>query len=336
MIGNYLTYAIERFDIEAYLIDHHGEPTRKANEWAVNCPNCLKDKIAVNTQTKIWHCWVCQHYENVGGGRYEAVEGAGGLLDLIMLLDEVDRKAAAELVLAAAFMRPDDLQALPDVSFLAELEVSRHNEAREIAYPPFWKLIHQQLPYMTQRRITMEDARHFGLFYCDAGRYANRLVFPVWENGRFVYFQARAMWDPPEGTKGFRKALNPPATDGAAVSTDVLMNLDYACRYPRVAIVEGPTDCVMAGPDAVCTFGKTISGTQMGKLHASGVTALDLMWDADAKSEMIRWGSVLSTLFDVRLVFLPHGDPGNYTRQQLNWFRTQSYQNVSGPNLMMV
>jgi hypothetical protein len=91
--------------------------------------------------------------------------------------------------------------------------------------------------------------------------------------------------------------------------------------YPRVAVVEGPMDCVRAGADAVCTFGNQISGTQIGKFLAAGVRALDLMWDWDARQKIILAAPLLSSLFDLRLVFLDRGDPADHTRDELRWFR---------------
>lgn len=316
-------YAIQRFDLVGYLQDHGAEPLRGSVEWVLPCPICGKDKLTVNVGKRAWHCWVCQQFQASGDGRWEAVRGAGGLLDLIQVLDHVDRRTAVDVVLSAAFMRPGELATVPQGDMVMAL-AECYQPAAQIQPPEGWRPIDGILPYMMRRGITLDDVRAFGLFWCETGRYANRLVFPVWEDGRMVYFQARAMWDPPPGTKGFRKALNPPATEDAAVSTQVLMNLDQARQYPRVAVTEGPMDCLRAGVDAVCTFGKTISGTQIAKLCRAGVQAIDLMWDADARAEMMHWASVLSGLFDVRLVFLPAGDPADYSREQLWAMRSMS------------
>jgi DNA primase len=102
------------------------------------------------------------------------------------------------------------------------------------------------------------------------------------------------------------------------------MNLDQAKQFPRVVITEGPIDCVHAGPDAVATFGKQISAVQIAKLIKAGVKAVDLMWDSDAVKEIQQFGAVLSSIFDTRLVYLPHGDPGDYSRDWLTYFRSQA------------
>ncbi len=317
-MSDLLEYALQRFDLLGY-VQHHGGEFMKQDEWLLYCPKCGKQKLTVNLQKKAWHCWHCQQYRSVNG-KWEVVDGAGGLIDLVQLLQNCSRKQAVDVILSAAFMRPDDLQTLQREDFLVEL-AEFEREAVEIPAPHGAQAIDGDLPYLWKRAITPDDVRQFGLYWCDNGRYANRLVFPVWENGRHVYFQARAMWEPVSGDKSFRKALNPPSMPGAVVSTEVLMNLDVARNYPRVVVTEGPMDCLRAGPEAVCTFGKAISGTQIFKLVRAGVRALDLMWDADAKDTMIATAKTLVSYFDLRLVFLPRGDPADFTREQLYQFR---------------
>jgi hypothetical protein len=330
-MSDLLEYAIQRFDLLTYVQDHGAELV-KTNEWLLLCPMCGKQKLTVHILKKSWHCWVCQSYQVGYDGKRTALHGAGGLLDLIQLLDRCERKQAVELVLSAAFMRPDDLQLVPQVELVLEqMGIKEKQPAIPIPAPLSAKPINGNLPYLQKRGISAEDVELFGLYWCDDGRYANRLVFPVWEEGSHVYFQARAMWEPPSGDKSFRKVLNPPRMPGVAVSNEVLLNLDTARLYPRVVLTEGPVDCVRAGPDAVCCFGKTISGVQIAKLARAGVRALDIMWDGPsqrepqgARLEMIEAARMLQVLFDVRLVFLPWGDPADYEREQLYQFRHQA------------
>ena len=317
--------AIERFDLVAYVRDR-GAVEAQDGEWIMYCPTCGKEKLTVNTKKKTWHCWVCQKFSTTVTGismRRKAVAGAGGLLDLLQILGPCDRKRAIQLVLASATLTAQDLVTIGATEFTSFV-TSYHQDVVSIAPPPNWRLIDVPLPYMAYRGITVEDANRLGLFWCDGGRYGNRLVFPVWEEGQLVYWQARAMWDPPPGDKHFLKALNPPAQPGAAVSSDVLLNLNSARFYPRVAIVEGPVDCVHAGPSAVASFGKALSAVQIAKLWRAGVRAVDLLWDADARADMLAWAPVLASLFDLRLVWLPDKDPGTYPREYLDQLRAHA------------
>lgn len=312
--------AIERFDLLGYVQEHGGNQAQ-AHEYILTCPTCGKEKLVVNLTRKAWHCWVCQKFETiqtVAGPRRRPIAGAGGLLDLIQLMDRCDRKRAVQLVLAAG-ITAKDLSKLTMSEFM-QLDLGTSGPLIPVAPPPNWRPITAPLPYMEQRGITMEDARRLGMFWVGEGRYGNRLVFPVWDQAKLVYWQARAMWEPRPG-ESFVKALNPPRTPGAAVSSEVLMGLHHAAGHSRVCVTEGPVDAIHAGPDAVCSFGKTLNPMQIHRLWHAGVRALDLMYDADARADMEGLAPLLASLFDLRLVYLPHGDPGAWPREELTRLR---------------
>ena len=320
-----LRSAIQNFDIAAYVMNHGAEPG-KYEEWVMDCPSCGKKKLCVNIERRTWHCWVCEQYTVSVDGRKKPVYGAGGVLDLIQFLEGVQREQAIDMVMSGAMFSYVDIGMLPKDEIVEDL-MRAYRPAPAIPAPESWKPATGILPFCQKRGITEEDIRTFGLGWCDAGRCKGRLIFPVWEEGRFVYYQARAMWEAEPG-ENYIKALNPPSMVGAAVSSEVLMNLDTARSYPRVAVVEGPMDLVHAGPSAVCTFGKQIHAPQIARLRRAGVRCLDLMWDGPSPSEprgawddMMAVAPLLSGLFDLRLVWLPQGDPGDYTRDQLDWFR---------------
>ena len=319
---------IDGFDLESYL-DKHAPRPAQPGECVISCPTCGKNKLVVNFYKKTWHCWVCEEYKLNLYGRRKPVAGAGGLIDLIQLLEDCNRERAIAIVIDQSRFMPVDIRALGSKLFVDRGVTVQ--AAPAIATPLGWKAIdhYDALPYLRQRGITPEDVVSFGLGYCDTGTYTGRLIFPVWEEGKLVYFQARAMWEDP--SPSFRKSLNPELQQNMASPADVLMNLDVARGFPRVTLVEGPIDCVHVGASACATFGKKISMTQILKLKRAGVRALDLMWDGPTEREplgawpdMMRAASLLSGMFDVRLVFLPRGDPGDYPRGQLDGFRLQA------------
>lgn len=312
--------AIEAFDLEGWLLDHGAEG--RGREWVLVCPVCGKNNLAVNVQRRLWHCWTCEQYVIDVEGRRRAVHGAGGLVKLVQLLDRLDRAQAVAKIASGGIFSYRDVARLPD-NKLHDRYVQAIKPAEPVDPPEGWQPVTEVLPFMAQRQITLDDARLFGLGWCDRGRYAGRLIFPVWEDRRLLYFQGRAMWAPLPGQR-YLKSLNPPSGDRNAVSSELLMNLDQAKFFPRVAVVEGPTDLVRTGPDAVCTFGKRITDAQIGRLLRAGVRAIDLMWDADAADEMRGAARRLNGIFDLRIVFLDRGDPGDYPREYLTQARRRA------------
>jgi len=328
---------VDRFDLANYVTDQGGSKIQ-TGEWLLDCPECGKDKLTVNVLKRVWHCWVCEEYETTPEGKRKPVRGAGGVIRFVMWMEQCDYAGALKKITESTVWKPPDKDQVAAFDLICDAR-ELANSTQPLPIPEGWSPVDGTLPYMIKRGILPDDAQLFHLGWCKYGRYAGRLVFPVYEEGQLVYYQARAMWEESEEPEGRRyiKSLNPPKQEGCAVSSEVLMNLDNARHYDRVAITEGPIDCVHVGADAVCTFGKKMSAAQIGKLLRSGVRAVDMMWDGPSEREpqgawpeMIRTAQMLAPLFDVRLVFLPQGDPGDYSREQLTWFRSQSRPLVSG------
>lgn len=327
-----LRNAIQSFNLEEYVAGY-GSDWVKQTERALLCPRCSKAKLIVNLEKRAWHCWSC---EGKGAGR-------GGLLDLIQLLEGVDRKQAFAKVLHG-FHGHIDLDSIDGLQLLYAEAIP---DLVEIAPPAYCQWLDRTgiLPYCQKRGISAWDAEQFRLMWCERGRYGGRLVFPTFEDGVLVYWQARAMWEQhenPAGAGKYIKSLNPPRAEGAAVSSDLLFNLDQASNYASVVITEGPIDAIHVGPDAVCTFGKRLFPAQVGKLLRAGVKTIELMWDGPSErepqgawTEMFNTAEQVGPLFNIRLVFLPRGDPGDYTREQLNWFRQHSSRPVRRTSRLM-
>mgnify|MGYP001396178845 CR=1 FL=1 len=309
----------ERFGLEAYLRAFGARPTQ-AGEFELLCPVCRKEKLVVNLEKRVWHCWKCLRQGPPDSvGRRRTIAGAGDLVALICTLEACPKEQAySRLVTGGVAL---DLHRIAGSGLMDRILEATYQPV-PIAFPESSKIIIDgTLPYLLQRGISYQDVFDFGLFWCDAGRYAGRLLFPVYEGGVLVYYQGRAMREKLPGERKFLKSLNPPKTPGTAVSDQVLFNLDVARLHPRVALTEGPIDAVHAGRSAVCSFTKRLSPVQVAKLVRAGVKAVDLMWDADAAEDMRAMWPFLSRFFDTRLVFLPEKDPGALPRWYLDQLR---------------
>ena len=321
-----LSAAIDNFDIESYLLGH-GFSSSMGPNWVGHCPSCGKKKLSVNVDKKLWHCWVCQSYETVFDARKgkhvsRAVSGAGALPKLMALLEGITLQEAKQ--------RIADLGGYVGIGSLSdEDEDCQANPLDSVDFGQTHTSVH---PYMAKRGITPQIMEQYGLVWSSSGFYQDRMIFPIVEAGTLVYFQARALYDKGEREGRFVKCLNPPSqVVGFLPATHVLFNLEQAATYPRVAICEGPMDVVSAGPDAVATLGKKMTEHQMMKLKAYGVEAVDLMWDGPSETEpsgawpeMLVTAEILDQIFDTRVVFLPKGDPGDYSKAELDALRAKS------------
>lgn len=315
---------LQRFDLARYLLDRGARHTTR-EEWELDCPKCGKHKLVVNVDKRAWHCWHCLKQTPPDKfGRRLTLDGAGGLLQLLVLLEGWTPDQIFSHLVSGSWWTESDLRQIGRSDLMAE--VLWHTQAAvTIPYPEgAQNFVDGNMAYLVKRGITIDDVQGFGLFWCSWGRYRGRLMFPVFERGSLVYYQGRAMWEPGPG-EDFRKSLNPPRSPGSATSDQVLFNLDRARYFDRVAITEGPIDAIHTGASAVCTFGKRITPIQVAKLLQAGVRAIDLMWDADAVAEMEATLPFLAQFFSARIVRVPDGyDPGALPREYLTELRART------------
>jgi len=108
---------------------------------------------------------------------------------------------------------------------------------------------------------------------CLFGKYSGRLILPVWQRNKLVFWQARDT----SGTHQLRY-LTPAGYSG----TNCLFNIDKASSFDEVVICEGVFSALKTGEDAVATFGNKISQQQINLLKEYGVRNVVLCFDPDS------------------------------------------------------
>lgn len=338
-----LNKAIEAFPLEAWCRAEGFEGARR--ELATTCPVCGKPKkLVVNIARRRWHCWVCQKKElrevrdrsGLVLRKQVTVEGGGGILALLAWYYRVSRSQAAAWILGFSRPLPINQVQLPDLDTISEVLDDPCDLDPPDPPENAVQLSPSNLSYLATRGIDAGMASAYGLFACDRGRYADRIVFPAWErDGSLRYWQARATWPASDDeARGRRhiKVLNPPRLDDdpRLTSEHAVYNLHRAAALGRghVVLCEGPISAMLAGDDAVALWGKQLYDGQLREIIDAGVRSVDVMFDGPterepegALSEALEVARRLSLFFPTRVVVLPHGDPGDYTRQQNAAFR---------------
>jgi len=324
------------FDWRAYVEERDGKPTNfRGDEHVLVCSQCEKPKLAVNVKKRRWQCWSC-----AVGGR--------DATSLIVQAEDLRWYEAMEIVLSGR------QQAIGPIDYLTKPLKTDDNPrpGNWIPKPRSWpkgfisitddrnigdRFRERGIWYCGKRGISYEVARGLGLGVCSYGRQADRLVFPVLDtNGGLLFYQGRAMWE--SDSKDHLKLLSP-ALDKAgehAGVQDVLINLDTVIRLgiKRVAVVEGPVDVSHAWPDAVGTMGKNLSPRQIELLMRAGVEEIDLCYDPDAITQMLKFAPAIADLFQTRVVYLPpNKDPGDLPKPVIDDFRHRALLWGSGERL---
>lgn len=160
--------------------------------------------------------------------------------------------------------------------------------------------------YLMERGIEPETVEKFKIGFASRGQYAQRLIFPVEQGGRQVYFTSRY------AGKHELKSLNPENVDGYFQRKNCLLNYDNVIGSPVVVLVEGAFDC-MAYPNAVALLGKTMSDEQLSLLLAllvTGTTEFVISLDDGAMKDAGEiYRRLLHRVPKVSVVCLDYGDP---------------------------
>lgn len=301
---------IYRFPLEKYFelkrIKSSKITTRRGQQLKLqSCIFCGKDEhFFIHLRTKLFICHSCNN--------------AGNLGDLISILEETESHSFIKrLVRNKGFYReyrnPDKI----NIKEVIEQEKSEmEEEVKPIDPPEYFTLLNKANEYLRSRGISDEDVRFYKMGFCFAGRYAKRIIIPIIENGKWYGFVGRISRDRREGEdpKEFKKKKFRNTKD--APFANLLFNIEEASKHNEVVITESVLDSVSVGRDGTCTFGKKISDYQIRKLLDYNVRSILLLWDSDAREDMVKTIPKLRFFFKVRALFLKEGDP-NSNRENL-------------------
>lgn len=271
-------------------------------EIRIHCPFCPELKRGEDTKGKLhihvekdkkfglWNCFRCGE--------------TGNLLGLIMRLEKSGFMGAMEVVQGG--------QARKDLTKLISgldggREVTKLKPLQELDFPEGYEPLEKNIKYLVKRRISLKKIIEHKIGICRSGPYRNRVVLPMFMEGKLYFWQCRA-------TSRFQV----PKVLGAEVpqSRRVLFNLDKARKHDTIVICEGFFSALRAGPNAVSTQGKAMSDDQLTLLLKANPKRIVLFWDADAHSEIRQYAQMLGDFFDVRCVFLREGDPDDRTEEE--------------------
>lgn len=264
--------ALRAFDANAFAVRHGGHKesaSKLSHEYLLPCPICTSDRLRWNHPTKqSWICWGCRR--------------TGTTLDLVELFEKVDLHGAMQYVekmyvggdaslelvpISVARVAAKSIADLPAMPWPAGVDVLSDAATHRAA----WR-------YLSRRGVDSSMALSYRIGFGRWGYLTDYLIFPCYQDGRLVYWQGRAAWDPPvqlnevqrkDWIKAthFRKTMNPTAHPGEASAGDVLFNFDRARYESHVVVVEGPIDAMKIGPHAVALLGKVATSAKITLLR---------------------------------------------------------------------
>lgn len=212
-------------------------------------PNTHESCFSVSRYKKVFHCFRC--------GK------SGGWVSLVAKLEGITYEVAKTQV-----------EGHIDLGVRKEEE----QEVKLIRFPPRSLWTRKAGDYLESRGITQNTIERFGLYFCNVGKYAQRIIIPVAHGGKQVTFQARTIERNIEP-----RYCSPPG------APKVWFNLDGYRRGDKVVLVEGAFDVMnlcQLGVYAICPLGKNVNLGLIKYLTKAGISAIHILQDRDTLSHL--------------------------------------------------
>lgn len=264
----------------------HIEKETRSNQYIATCPFCNKAQhFYINKTTQKWDCKKCGE--------------TGGIYKLLRFLDKT------YLLGAPTVKKVPEIKSIREME---ELESSKENveiqPLPDIKMPVGYKVYDWVNPYLQQRKITLEDIKHWEFGQTKlVSRYLGYVLIPIKEDGKVKGFIGRyGSKNVPEDKLRYSNSLG---TDFSCL----LFGYDDIIKgkTDTVIITEGLFDAIAVTKKlnlfadesirAVCTFGKKISQVQIQKLLAKQVRKVVLLYDYDALKEIRHYAMLLDEYF---------------------------------------
>lgn len=264
----------------------HIEKETRSNQYIATCPFCNKAQhFYINKTTQQWDCKKCGE--------------TGGIYKLLRFLDKT------YLLGAPTVKKVPEIKSIREME---ELESSKENveiqPLPDIKMPVGYKVYDWVNPYLQQRKITLEDIKHWEFGQTKlVSRYLGYVLIPIKEDGKVKGFIGRyGSKNVPEDKLRYSNSLG---TDFSCL----LFGYDDIIKgnTDTVIITEGLFDAIAVTKKlnlfadesirAVCTFGKKISQVQIQKLLAKQVRKVVLLYDYDALKEIRHYATLLDEYF---------------------------------------
>lgn len=236
----------------------------KPDEFWICCPFCVGEgespdrrfRLGVNVKSGLAHCYNCE-WSSRGRGTVDKILTALGIgTGLLEIVSDPPVPEKSKL-------KEEEEPGLP--AEFVPLEES--DEEGQVA----WE-------YLRGRNVSPKQIEKYGIGYALAGRFAYRILFPVWVGKKIGGVVGR----------DYTGKQTPPYLNSRGVARGVF-NLHRVQQGQAIVMVEGVMDCLSVervGYRAVAPLGRILDDEQLAlirKKHVSSVTIL-IDWDKDGIS----------------------------------------------------
>ena len=266
----------------------------------IQCPFCDDDSnhLGIRLSDLTCHCWKC---------------GRKRLISIIKEVTDLTYKEAKEIFKrieasdAPRKIEPEENFALIDT----ETFVKMPDEASKV-FPKLHRM------YLKKRRFNYKQLiRKYKIkAVYNFGKYAFRIIIPIYKNGTLISFTSRDVTD-----YGEPKYLHASEAECAVRPKDLIYGLDEIPVGGDAILVEGVFDKWRLGKSAICSFGTQLSGKQYVELAQKEINNLFMFFDQDRGGQKAVKASSkhiapLARNVEVIRIKGHDGDPDNLTKEQ--------------------
>lgn len=263
--------------VKDYHIISNGKEISLDCKWC--SPKDRKKKLTINSSSGLFHCWSCNEKGN---------------------FNKFYKEYAKRVISIGEFITEQHTVFTPTI----------RSESNEIPYPDNFRFLtdskkslgaKKYFNYLVDRGITEEDINYYRLGYCTEGKYADRVIIPVYKKDTFVSFIARAITPDKKP-----KVLTPASLPGTHGVKDYVYNLDRAKDTKLLLIGEGVFDAIALGVSGICLFGKESSPAQLAQIINTKPRRVVICLDGDAYKYALKLADqLIFHISDVRVCSFP-------------------------------
>lgn len=261
------------------------------------CPKChdRKSRLYINVQKILGHCFHC-------GQNFSSFE----LKKLLGLDDKISIYRKTEL--PEINFEKKNFAADTGNVFIAgvkccDFEYSKHEDYVEV--------YEKTLNFLKKRGLNFKTlaAKHHTVLANPWGAEKNRIILPIIEQQKIVYYQARSV----DG--GLPKYLNPKIFGYG--KSDFVFNLDKIQFGDSIIICEGIFSAIAAGEKAIALLGKELSEIQKAKILKKRPERITILLDPGEDLSALKIADKLRGRTEVFIAKLHSGDPQEVSTDEL-------------------
>jgi len=245
--------AVKEYRITEMLYDKCQKVVVKQNAWVCRCPICGDSKTKSNVRrfyvdfyqiydTYVYKCHRCGDSGNVYtlySKLYDvSYKEAKDKLD--------DIKYDADSIKNRLLVHESNDESSVDT----ELDINLKTDCYGVNDTPTTnagiRLVRKLKDFIADRRIN-------NAFIAHSGRYKSRIIIPVINNNKLVYFQGRTLYDD----------IGPKYLNPSVEKTPIIFNSDVIVRDRDIIIVEGLIDAMSVGSQCTSTLGADFSDDKL-------------------------------------------------------------------------